>query len=222
MAYNIIRFLITLLLINLNNLFASIIYDKNGVTVNELELTIYKNLYQDTINKKISNNIALKNYILLKKTINYLNKNNPKFIKVLDENISKNFLAKLDKEPIKRDYFRFFLIRNEFISEYFMNEFTYQELKILLDNYDIIELPLSKNRCLTISNFENLKGNDLFIKSLYEKFKDENLDIKVKINLDMYDVCMNKKKFNEIKNMIIEYITLQTQENYENFIYSIN
>ena len=79
-------FLLTFML-NLNLAFSNIVYDKDDIIINELELNSYLELYKNNYGYGLNKNMALKNIILMKKTINFLLLNNPEFMSLLDENI---------------------------------------------------------------------------------------------------------------------------------------
>ena len=63
--------------------YSNIIYDKNEKSVTELELKTYIELYKNSFNQNLTKNKALKDIILIKNTINSLEKNNPNFISEL-------------------------------------------------------------------------------------------------------------------------------------------
>ena len=70
------RFLVIFILSNLLILTskANIIYEKNNIVITNLDLDIYQNLYQSNFNKKIDDDNALKNLILISNVINDLKK----------------------------------------------------------------------------------------------------------------------------------------------------
>ena len=70
------RFLVILILSNLIILTskANVIYEKNNIVITNLDIDIYQNLYQSNFNKKIDDDNALKNLILMSNVINDLKK----------------------------------------------------------------------------------------------------------------------------------------------------
>ena len=72
------------------------------------------------------------------------------------------------KSSIIKDFLRFQKIRNEFISDYFQNNFNIEDLKIIFSSMNELKLPLSKNNCLTIEKFKNLMKINIFLINFYE------------------------------------------------------
>ena len=56
--------------------YTNVIYDKNEIVITEIELNNYKELYKNNFGTDISNNIAIKNIVLIMKTIRFLKINN--------------------------------------------------------------------------------------------------------------------------------------------------
>ena len=130
--------------------YANIIYDKNEIIITEIEMNNYKELYKNNLGRDISNNKLIKNIVLIKKTINYLIKNNPDFISVLDQKIELEYNKEIFNNQDLLNFIRFQKIRNEFISEYFQNIFSIEDLEIVITNFESLRLPISKNDCLTL------------------------------------------------------------------------
>ena len=205
------------LIINLS--YSQIIYDKNNIAINSIELDEYINLYSEYYSKEISEHEALKNIILQKKVISGLYLNNPQFMEILDNNLKLNFSTNDFQNLTKMNFFRFIKIRNEFVSEYFINEFKLNDLKSIINNLDELILPISLNNCLTINSLQDLKNNDFFINNLYESVKDNTKNFKVKLDDNIYDVCINEKTYAFIENKIINFINDKTLKNFNSFIY---
>ena len=87
MAYK----LFIILILFFQTSYSNIIYDKNENSVTDLELNSYIKLYQNSFNQNLTKNKALKDIILIKNTINSLEKNNPEFIIELDEVLKLQF-----------------------------------------------------------------------------------------------------------------------------------
>ena len=49
-----------------------------------------------------------------------------------------------------KDFMRYLKINNEFIYDYYRTKFNITDLKNIFDSFEKIELPISKNNCLTI------------------------------------------------------------------------
>ena len=159
------RFLVILILSNFIILTskANIIYEKNNIVITNLDLDIYQNLYKSNFNKKIDDDNALKNLILISNVINDLIKNNPEFINRIDNEISVNSNQELLQEEVVKNFFRFLRIRNEFVINYFQNKLTVQELKLIFQNINSLDLPISDNNCLIVNTIIDLKSNNYFI-----------------------------------------------------------
>ena len=148
-----------------------------------------------------------------------LEKNNIKFINKIDEEISLEYGNKYIEDENLRNFIRFSKIRNEFIINYFKNELNTKELKELFVNIDNLKLPISNNDCLIINKVINLQHNDEFVKSFYNKLKNNLEKIMITIDKNKYQVCIDEVTFKSIENLIVEYIRTQTNEEFERFIY---
>ena len=215
MAYKFFIFLLFLFNISYSN----IIYDKNGKSVTELELNTYIELYKNSFNQKLNKNKAIKDIILIKNTINFLEKNNPNYISALDESLKIQFKDIEFETSIIKDYLRFQKIRNEFISDYFQNQFDIEDLKIIFSSIDELKLPISKNNCLTIEKIHEFNKDEYFLISYYKNFKEGKKNYKAKIKNDLFDVCISNQQINEIENIIIDFVKRKTQSDFQKFIY---
>ena len=215
MAYKLILILLFFFKISYSN----IIYDKNENSVTELELNTYVELYKNSFNQNLNKNEALKDIILIKNTINFLEKNNPDFISALDETLKLQF-KDIDLETsIIKDYLRFQKIRNEFISDYFQNKFNFEDLEIIFLSMNDLKLPISKNDCLTIEKIQELNKDKFFLINFYENFKEGKKNYKTKIDDDLFDVCFTNKQLKKIESEIIEFVKNKTQTDFQKFIY---
>ena len=80
-------------------------------------------------------------------------------------------------------------------------------------------MPISNNDCLIINKVINLQHNDEFVKSFYNKLKNNLEKIIITIDKNKYQVCIDEVTFKSIENLIVEYIRTQTNEEFERFIY---
>ena len=215
------RFLVILILSNFIILTskANIIYEKNNIVITNLDLDIYQNLYKSNFNKKIDDDNALKNLILISNVINDLIKNNPEFINRIDNEISVNSNQELLQEEVVKNFFRFLRIRNEFVINYFQNKLTVQELKLIFQNINSLDLPISDNNCMIVNTIVDLKNNHYFIKNFFSNLKNNEKNFKVLIENKIYDVCINEQNFKQIEQLIINYIQNKTKEDFEIFVY---
>ena len=216
------RLLILIFLLSMKIGYANIIYDKNEITITKIEMDNYKNLYKTNFDNEISNNEAIKNIVLIKKTISFLIKNNPNFLSVLDKNIKLEYGNEIFDNQVVLDFVRFQKIRNEFISEYFQNIFSIEDLKIIFSNFDNLKLPISKNNCLTIEKLYEVNSDRIFMESFFNKLKNKKQKITTIINNELYEVCLDNKSFKIIENEIIKFIENITEDDFDKFIYRKN
>lgn len=210
--------LVIFILFNFNS-YSNILYKNNNLVITDIDLNVYKKLYKDNYGLDIKNNRALKDLILIMNVLEDLEKNNIKFINKIDEEISLEYGNKYIEDENLRNFIRFSKIRNEFIINYFKNELNTKELKELFINIDNLKLPISNNDCLIINKVINLQHNDEFVKSFYNKLKNNLEKIMITIDKNKYQVCIDEVTFKSIENLIVEYIRTQTNDEFERFIY---
>jgi len=212
--------LVFLIFIFISNIsYSNIIYDKNGISITNNDLENYLNLYENNNQIRISKNKAIKNIVLMKQTINFLLIKNPEFMTILDQNIEIEFGNNILNEKILLNYVRFQKIRNEFIFEYFQNNFDIQDFEIIISNFDNLKIPISKNKCLTIEKLHNFKNDQNFSKNLFNSLKNRKKEFEILINNQLYDVCISDQLFNNIDNIIIKFIENKTEDDFNKFIY---
>ena len=211
--------LILIVIFNIKTGLSNIIYDKNGISITDIEINNYINLYKTNYDINVSKNKAIKNIVLIKKSINFLNKNNPDFMKLLDENINSEYGSEILNNQSLLNFIRFQKIRNEFITEYFQNNFNLKELEVIFYNLNNLKIPISKNDCLTVERLHEVSTDKNLIKSFYENLRSNQKKIVTVINEEKYDVCINNKLFKNIEYEIIKYIENKTEEDFEKFLY---
>ena len=214
----IIKSIILIFLLSAKILFANIIYEKNNIFITEIELLEYIKLYENNYETKIEINSAIKNIVLMKKTIKIVENNNPDFIRLVDESLKKSFGVDINN-PNTKNFYRYLKIRNEFISEYFQNEYTFEEFVKFVTSLELLNLPISENKCLTIVSVINLNENNFFLKNLYENLKKNTGDFEAKIDSKIFDVCINQNKFRQIESSLIQEIERLSEQNFNKFIY---
>ena len=202
--------------------YTNVIYDKNEIIITEIELNNYKELYKNNFGTDISNNIAIKNIVLIMRTIRFLKINNPDFISILDQNIKLEYGENIFNNQETLNFIRLQKIRNEFITEYFQNIFSIQDLEIIFTNFDSLKLPISKNNCLTIEKLYDVRNDKNFIESFFKKIRKKNIKITTSINEELYEVCLSDKLFNNIESEIIKFIESKTEDDFDKFIYRKN
>ena len=117
------------MLLKFSFVYSNIIYDKNEITITDIEINKYIKIYQNSYGDNLTINKALKDIVLMKKTVNFLDKNNPEYMLILNEKINLEFGEDTYKDEILYNFLRFQKIRNEFISEYFQNVFSVGDLE---------------------------------------------------------------------------------------------
>ena len=120
---------------------------------------------------------------------------------------------------IVRDFLRYYKIKNEFIYEFYDKRFNIEDLKTIFNSFEKIELPISKNNCLTISKVIDLKGNIDFLNNFYENLKKKDKTYEVIINNELYNVCIDSRTSKVFEQNILNYIDLKTADDFKKFVY---
>ena len=202
-----------------NITFANIIYDKDNILITELELEEFKKLYFQNKEIELNKSKAIKELVLLKKTINQLEEKQPDVLKNIDKFVIDEFGKNSFENTTNRDFLRYFKIRNDFIIQYFNNELKIDDIEFTLSSFSELNMPLSNNGCKTINNYINLKNNIEFIKSLYENFKKNQRNFEIEVESGKFNVCISEKDFLIIEKGLINYIELKTENRFKAFIY---
>lgn len=220
MVYKNIKLILILFFI-ITKVDAKIVYDKNDLVVTSIELENFQEVYYENYNEILSKNQALKEIVLIKKIIEKISISNPNAIKKIDKSLELKFKEKfIDQIKIKKDFFRFLSIKNEFISNYFLNNFRIQDLENIFANSKELILPISNNNCLTIIELKDLRDDSYFIESFLLNLKSNTRTFKTKINDQIFDVCINNNEFKKIETNIISYIEDKTKSEFNSFVYS--
>ena len=211
-------FIFSIFLLNIN-LYANIIYDKNDVIISELDLNYYKQMHYEKFNEKLNNAKALKNLVIIKNVISSLKKNNANFLSKIDQNIDIEIGINNIKSEIILDIIRYFKTKNEFIYDYFNNNFKLKDLEKVFKKINVLELPISENNCLTIVKLVDLSNNNEFLRIFFESMKSQSNIYEISINNLKYNVCVNEKNKEKIEKEIFKYVDLQIQDNFNKFVY---
>ena len=207
-----------LISISFNSL-SEILYEKDNIIITDIDIKIYQKHYKNNYGLNINNTNALKDLVLIENVINNLKKNNSEFMDKLDQQILMQYESEnLGNENIL-NFIRFSKIRNEFIVNYFQNELNSEEIKNLFSNLDSLNLPISKDKCLIIKEILDLKNNFEFIDSYIDYLKNKSDKIMITINGNKYHVCIDSIIFKELENLIVEYIQMQINEEFQSFVY---
>ena len=211
---------ILLILFSNNKVIGNIIYDKNDIFITEIEFNKFKRIYIEQKELELTDEAIIKNIVIIKKTIQNLTKRNPDIIKQIDKVIIKEMGEIEFQDETVRDFFRFLKIRNEFMYEYYQNDFDISDLKKIFKKFETISMPISQNKCLTIDKMINVKNNEQFLNSFFKNFKTNNDDYKIIHNGKTYNICINENDFKIIETEIIKYIELITESDFNEFIYA--
>ena len=199
--------------------YSEIIYNKNNIIITQFDITTYQQLYKENYNSNISKSNSLKDLVLINNLIKNLESNNPEFLK----NIDSEILLQLNQDAIDNEgvinFFRFSRIRDEFLINYFQNKLQLSELGNLFKELDSLNLPISIDNCLIIKDIIDLRENKEFIENVYYNLKNNTQNFQITINKVKYKVCINELTFKNIENLIIDYIQIQTSEEFEKFVY---
>ena len=221
MAYKELNKLILILIFFLskNILYANIIYDKNNVIISELDLNYYKEMHYEKYDENINNSKALKNLVIIKNVISSLKKNNQDFLKKIDESIYSEIGKENINSDVVLDTMRFFRTKNEFIYDYYYNNFQINDLENVFGTFDNIKLPISENNCLTIVKLVDLKNNNEFSSEFFKSMKSEEKTYEISIDNNKYNVCINQRNKEIIEKQILKYVELKIQGNFDKFAY---
>ena len=208
-----------LILIFSFNSYTKILYQKNNIIITDIDLKIYKKFYMENYGNDINQANAIKDLVLIQNVVTNLENNNSLFIEKIDYELSMQFGKKiLDDQNLKK-FLRFSKIRDEFIINYFKNRLNVAEIENVLNQLDSLNLPVSLNDCLLIEEVVDLKKNKEFVNSFFYNLKNNTRDFEVDINGINYKVCINDIAFSSLEQIIVEYIQIQTNQEFEAFVY---
>ena len=200
-------------------LYSNIVYDKNEIIITEIDLDYYNQVYFENFGETQNDFEAIKNIVVIKKFIDNFKKNNPLFLKKIDEILNEEFNSEIMDIQIVRDFIRYYKIKNEFIYEFYDKRFNIADLKNIFNSFEKIELPISKNNCLTIFKVIDLKGNIDFLNNFYENLKKEDKTYDVIIDNEIYNVCIDSRTNKVFEQNILNYIDLKTADDFKKFVY---
>ena len=221
MVYKIIskNFIICLFCLLPINLHSNIVYDKNEIIITEIDLDYYNQVYFENFGEIQNEFEAIKNIVVIKKFIDNFKKNNPLFLKKIDEILNEEFNSEIMDIQIVRDFLRYYKIKNEFIYEFYDKRFNIEDLKNIFNSFEKIELPISKNNCLTIFKVIDLKGNIDFLNNFYENLKKKDKSYDLIIDNELYNVCIDSRTNKVFEQNILNYIDLKTADDFKKFVY---
>lgn len=207
---------VLIILIYSEYLFGSILFEKDNIIITDGDLITYQNFTINSNNKNSNNYQLIKEIYLIKKTINKLKKNNPMFIKAVDNAINSNSKS---IEDFNLDLIRYAYIRNDFIKEYYQNKLILEDLTAAIKNTSNIRIPLSDNRCITISIMLGIKDMKNFDSIYFKKIKNPNSEFNYELNSKKYEICLNQSIIDSIEYELVKVISKKTDLDFKNFIY---
>ena len=214
------KYLIFILLFIYNVSLSEIIYDKQKIVITKNDLEIFKSFYKTEYNIDINDQDALKKYTLNLKKINKLDQSNNN----IRNDIDKIIELKFNNENLKIEPVRVFIfyneIQNEFINEYFINNFYYSDFRIVAKNFDNTKVGISLNQCLTIDRFIELDENTIFLDKLYDFIKNKDSKILIELNVNKYEVCITDPVVRKIEKSIYLYIKKKIEEDLLKYLHS--
>ena len=199
--------------------YSNVLYEKDNLIITEIDVNVYQQLYKNSYNQEINKANSIRDLVLINNVIQHLEINNAEFIDKIDLEISMRYGQNSLKEDGTRNFLRFSRIRDEFIINYFQNKLNLDEVKKIFSQLDSLNLPISIDNCLIISEVLNLKDNEVFIESFFNNLKENTREFEVMINKSKFKVCINETTFQTIEKLIVEYIHLKTAEEFEIFVY---
>lgn len=214
-----INLILIFILISIQVANGKIVYEKGNIIITEYELNTYLNIYKNTYGKKIKENEAIKNIVLMNNTISYISANNPAYIDIVDSNIAQENSNIIEGNIVLLNFLRFIQIRNQFIYDYFNNDLSVDDLKETLDLSDELNFSYSENNCLTVKGLVNKKNYPDIHKIIYKKLKNMNSDIYLEINEKTYQLCIDTILLKKLENSLFKVIENKTKKGFKSFVY---
>ena len=176
-------------------------------------------MHYEKYNESINNSKALKNLVIIKNVINSLKENNKDFLMRIDESIYNEIGKENINSDVILDIIRFFRTKNEFVYDYYYNNFNMSDLENVFGTFDNLKLPISENNCLTIVKLVDFKNNKEFINEFFVNMKRDSKIYKISIDNIEYNVCINQRNKEIIEKQILKYVELKIQGNFDKFAY---
>jgi hypothetical protein len=198
-------FIFQLILVNSIAL-SKVIYDKNGIIITDYETEVFKNIYSQDTKRNISTAEAIKEYVLVIKIVSQVVSKNPDLINLIDNNLLSQIGEKNFENQIIKNYFRYKKIKNLYISQYIKDQFDTDELRVSLNEFKELNIPISKNNCNTYDQFYNFKDNNDFFVFLLEKFKKDTDNFVFTIEGITYQACIDDAILNSLQSNVFLYL----------------
>ena len=125
--------LLLILFISFNSYGSEIIYNKNNILITKQDIQQYK-LIEKNLNYS-NDNIIIKEIVLIKRTINNLKNNNPKYFEQSMINVkSRNFYIEEVDQNFLEEYLFYVNVRNDIAREFMSNKFNQSKLKSIFEH----------------------------------------------------------------------------------------
>ena len=204
-------------LFSLGSYSSEIIYDKNNILITKQDIAQYK-LIEKEFNY-LNDNSIIKEIVLIKRTIDNLKINNPKYY---EQNInyikSKDFYIDKVDQSFLEQYLFYINVRNDIAKEFMLNKFERDKIKIIFKDKSIT-FGLSKNKCMTI--YKTLPIEDLNNDEIYNILDRKIINFQFQKVLDnnMIDVCLSKNINNQLIQIFNNYMINNSKEDFLKFTY---
>ena len=209
--------ILLILFISFNLYGSEIIYNKNDILITKQDIEQYKLIEKDL--NYYNDNFIIKEIVLIKRTINFLKINNPRYYDQSMVNVkSKNIIIEEVDQNFLDEYLFYIKVRNDIAREFMLNKFNQNELKDIFKNTNIL-FGLSKNECMTI--FKTISIELLNKNEIYNILNREIIDFKFRRNFEneMVDVCLSEKITNQVIQLFNNYMIKNSREDFLKFIY---
>ena len=218
MVYKKIIFLALFLCFSIN-IYGKVLYEKQDLVITDIDVEIYKKIYESNYGSPIGDNSALKELVLINNVLRYLEYNNKEFLDRIDSEITLQYEIEIQSDVNLRNFLRFSKVRDEFIINYFKNELDIDEIVETFSKLESLNLPVSRNDCLIIDKIIDLKDNKKFTQIFLDNLRNNTRDFNITLFQNDYKVCIDDMNFRLIEQLIIEYIQTQTEEEFKYFVY---
>ena len=201
------------------NIYGKVLYEKQDLVITDIDVEIYKKIYESNYGSPIGDNNALKELVLINNVLRYLEYNNKEFLDRIDSEITLQYEIEIQSDVNLRNFLRFSKVRDEFIINYFKNELDIDEIVETFSKLESLNLPVSRNDCLIIDKIIDLKDNKKFTQIFLDNLRNNTRDFNITLFQNDYKVCIDDMNFRLIEQLIIEYIQTQTEEEFKYFVY---
>ena len=201
------------------NIYGKVLYEKQDLVITDIDVEIYKKIYESNYGSPIGDNSALKELVLINNVLRYLEYYNKEFLDRIDSEITLQYEIEIQSDVNLRNFLRFSKVRDEFIINYFKNELDIDEIVETFSKLESLNLPVSRNDCLIIDKIIDLKDNKKFTQIFLDNLRNNTRDFNITLFQNDYKVCIDDMNFRLIEQLIIEYIQTQTEEEFKYFVY---